>query len=193
MHMQERTRTLVEIALTVALCAVLNYVKVWQMPQGGSVSLDMLPLFVLALRRGPVVGIVAGVLFGVVDAALEPVVVHPVQFLLDYPVAFGAVGLAGLLSRSWQASMSSGRTARGIAVALVPAVVLGSTARYVAHVTSGVVFFGQYAPEGQPVILYSAIYNSFVFVSAVVCGIAAAAVLPALSKIQPVDRGVRMP
>jgi len=191
--MRERTRILVEIALTVALCAVLNYVKVWQMPQGGSVSLDMLPLFVLALRRGPAVGVVAGVLFGVIDAALEPVIVHPVQFLLDYPIAFGAVGLAGLFASSWQTSARSGRIGRGIGVALVPAVLLGSAARYAAHVTSGVVFFGEYAPEGQPVILYSAIYNSFVFVSAIACGIAAAAVLPALAKLQPVDRGARTP
>lgn len=184
--MQERTRTLVEIALTVALCAVLNYVKIWQMPQGGSISLDMLPIIVLALRRGSRVGVLAGVIFGCVDAALDPQVVHPIQFLLDYPVAFGLVGLAGLFAPAWASAVSAGDTRRGILTAVIPGTAVGAAGRFAAHVVSGVVFFAMYAPEGQPVWLYSMLYNSFVFVSAIVCGAAASAVMPALARIVPV-------
>lgn len=185
--MQERTRILVEIALTVALCAVLNYVRIWQMPQGGSISLDMLPIIVLALRRGTRVGVIAGVVFGCIDASLDPSVVHPIQFLLDYPVAFGAVGLAGIFAPAWDSAVRAGDIRRGIVTAVIPGTLLAAAARYAAHVVSGVVFFGQFAPEGQPVLLYSALYNSFVFVSAIVCCAAASVVLPALARVAPVN------
>lgn len=68
----DRTALIVEIALSVALCVVLAMVRVWRMPQAGSVSLAMVPLFVLALRRGPAVGVVAGALYGVVDFFVDP-------------------------------------------------------------------------------------------------------------------------
>jgi len=68
--------------------------------------------------------------------------VHPVQFLLDYPVAFGALGLAGLFRGTpWLG------------------VVVGGAGRFVAHFLSGVVFFAQYAPRGTSPWTYSAAYN----------------------------------
>ena len=94
----ERTRVLVEIALTVALSAVLSMLAV-RLPinfAGGTISLSMVPILVLALRRGVFPGVIAGVLFGCVDYLIEPFFVAPIQVLLDYPIAFGAVGLAGL-------------------------------------------------------------------------------------------------
>jgi len=61
---------------------------------------------------------------------------------LDYPLAFGALGLAGLFSSN-----------------VVLATFVGIFGRFLAHFISGVVWFGQYAPEGTPVAVYSAIYN----------------------------------
>lgn len=89
-------RQLAESGIAVALAAVLGMVKVYQLPQGGSITAgSMVPVLALSLRWGARTGIVAGVLLGLVNFALEPVFLHPVQFLLDYPVAFGALGLAG--------------------------------------------------------------------------------------------------
>ena len=50
----------------------------------------MVPIFVLALRRGLVPGMIAGAVYGCVDLLIDPFVVHPVQLLLDYPVAYCA-------------------------------------------------------------------------------------------------------
>jgi thiamine transporter len=176
---------LVEVALTLALAVVLGSLKLWQMPQGGSISLGMLPVFVLALRRGVVVGLVAGALTGLLGLIVEPpYVVHPVQFILDYPLAFAAVGLAGTFSSTWSKSALEHRWGRGIALAIAPGVALGGLARYAVHVLSGIVYFSSFA-EGQPVVVYSAAYNSYVLLSSILCFAAAMFVIPALDRVVP--------
>ena len=140
-------RMIAEVGITIALASVLHMFKLWQMPQGGSITLGtMVPLFILAFRRGPLIGSLAGALYGIFEGWIlsgGKNFYYPAQVILDYPVAFGLTGLAGFFPRT-------------------PAfgVVVGSVARYLAHVISGVLFFGQYA-KGQPVLLYSLGYNAF--------------------------------
>ncbi len=182
----ERTRVLVEIALTVALSAVLSLIAV-RLPinfAGGTVSLSMVPILVLALRRGLAPGLIAGVLFGCVDYLIEPFFVAPAQVLLDYPIAFGAVGLAGLGSDLYRRNaVTSPSKAMGWAVTFI---VLGGMGRFAAAWTSGVVFFGQNAPAGQPVWLYSLIYNlSYIVPSVALSIVVAAVVLPAVELAVP--------
>lgn len=184
----ERTLVLTEIALAIALAAVLNmpFLRV-QLPfnlAGGTISLCMLPIFVVALRRGLVPGLIAGVLYGGVDAMLNPYIVHPVQFLLDYPVAYGFVGLAGLATAAWRKAALDPTKRWG---ALVGGLSIGVAARFAAHWLSGVVFFGSYAPEGQPVWLYSLVYQSTYLLPSFALTMAAALVVfPALEKAVPV-------
>lgn len=179
-----RTRLGVEIGLTVALAAVLGLIAPWQMPQGGSVSFSMLPIFVLALVRGPAIGITAGALYGVMDFLLKPYFFHPVQVLLDYPIAYAACGLAGILAARWATLHAEGRTGSGLWTAVVPGIALGAFARYVAHVLSGLVFFSSYAVEaGQAPLVYSLAYNSFVLVSGAACVLVTFAVLPPLQRL----------
>ncbi len=178
-----RVRLGVEIGLTIALSAVLGLIAPWQMPQGGSPSFTMLPLFILALLRGWGPGCVAGALYGVVDFMIEPYFFTPVQVLLDYPVAYALCGLAGLFSPVWWRVTAAGDRRRAFFAAAVPGIVLGTLGRYVAHVLSGLVFFSSYAIEaGQAPLIYSLAYNSFVLVSGVAAAIVAAAVLPALAR-----------
>ncbi|MDZ4168984.1 MAG: energy-coupled thiamine transporter ThiT [Coriobacteriia bacterium] len=181
----DRTRVVVEIGLSVALAAVLSTFKItlpWNFA-GGSVSLAMLPIFVIGLRRGLTVGVVAGAAFGVVDYFLEPYFVHPIQVLLDYPVAFAACGLAALASPRWVRATSPAR----IAAMAFAGALLGGAGRFAASFASGIVFFGANAPEGQPVWLYSLAYNaSYLVPSIVACGIVAAIVVPALERAVPV-------
>ena len=140
------TRVLTEAAFAVALAFVLGFVVLFKMPFGGSVSLEMIPLILLALRQGWKVGIVAGAAYGLLDLAIDPYVVHPVQFILDYPLAFGALGLAGLFKP----------TVRGAVFGATVAVL----ARFACHFLSGVVFFASFAPEGWNPYLYSVAYNA---------------------------------
>lgn len=183
----ERLRVIAEVGLSVALAAVLGMFKItlpWNFA-GGSVSLAMLPLFIVAIRRGVPVGVAAGLAFGVVDYLLEPYFVHPAQVLLDYPVAYAACGLAGLARRT--GSHGTGHSLAGDGWRALVGAVLGGSGRFAASFISGMVFFGANAPEGQPVWLYSILYNlSYVVPSVVACAVAASIVVPSLSRAVPV-------
>jgi len=188
--MRNRTlRVSVEIALAVALAAVLNMppLRLWTMPQGGEVSLVMLPIFVVALRRGLGAGLLAGLLASVPVYFTEPFVVHPAQYLLDYPVAFGLVGLAGLFGPIWRRAADADAVGPAVWTALLPAVLVGGAGRYIAHLVSGAVFFGEYAPAGQPVWVYSALYNLVIPISMAACFAAAAVVMPVLARVVPAE------
>ena len=143
--MKTSTKILSEAAVLVALAGVLNFVKIYTLPQGGSITAGaMVPICWFALRRGLKWGVFAGVVFSFI-VMLNPVdffVVHPVQFLLDYPIAFGALGLAGAFRKN---------PLVGVGVAMV--------GRFVSHFVSGIVFFSMFAPPGMSPLLYSAIYN----------------------------------
>jgi thiamine transporter len=141
--MKSQTKIIAEIVVAVALAYVLNLIVLFRMPQGGSVTaVSMVPILWLALRRGPKIGVLGGIVFGLVDMFPEPFIVHPVQFLLDYPLAFGALGLAGFFR---------GHPLLGV--------VVGILGRFISHFISGMVFFATYAPAGMNPALYSAIYN----------------------------------
>lgn len=180
---ESRVRIIAEVGLTVALSAVLGLIGLWQMPQGGSLSFTMLPIFVLALLRGPRAGIAAGVLYGLVDLVLEPYAYHPVQVLLDYPIAYGLCGLAGVFSTRARSLAASDRFGASFWQATLPGIALGTVGRYAAHVASGLIFFSSYAIEaGQAPLVYSAVYNSFVLLSGAAAAFVAFAVLPPLMR-----------
>jgi len=141
--MTNQTKILAESIVCVALSAVLYYFVIFSMPQGGRVTAgSMIPIFLLALRRGAKVGILAGIVFGLIVLILEPFVFHPVQVLLDYPIAFGLLGLAGFFRQI---------PLLGVAV--------GMFGRFIAHFITGIIFFASFVPEGMSPALYSAIYN----------------------------------
>jgi thiamine transporter len=184
----ERVKVLVEVALAVALSAVLNLIGLrlpWNIA-GGRVALDMLPIFVVALRHGLLAGVVTGALWGMFDLLFEPFVVHPVQLLLDYPLAFALCGLAGLGAWRVTALVSEGRLTQA-GIETVPWVLLGSAGRFASHFVSGVIFSAANAPEGQPVWLYSALYNlSHLLPSVIATAAIAAVIVPALGTAVPV-------
>jgi thiamine transporter len=156
------TKILAEIIVFVAMAGALALIShsFFGLPQGGSINLGMVPIFWLALRRGPKIGIFAGAVLGVVDLAIEPFVVNPAQFILDYPLAFACVGLAGFFRKPK-------------VVGPIVGVVVGGTARFLSHFVSGVIYFPQYAPTGMSPYLYSAIYNATYMVpSIIICAIA---------------------
>ncbi|HHY36204.1 MAG TPA: energy-coupled thiamine transporter ThiT [Firmicutes bacterium] len=149
-------RTMAEIGVMVAVALVLNFFRLFQMPQGGSVSLEMLPIFIVALRWGTLPGIIAGALFGVAQLFFGASIYYPLQVILDYPLAFALLGLAGAFPR---------RPLLGITI--------GTVGRFLAHVISGVAFFAEYAPEGTNVWVYSLGYNlTYIVPELLLCGIA---------------------
>ena len=137
-------KVLAESAIFTALATALSTIVVYVMPQGGSITLaSMVPIIWLALRRGPKVGVIAAVLYGFIQFAIMPYAIDPFQVLLDYPLAFGVLGIAGFFSRYPVA---------GAAV--------GVSLRFVMSFISGVAYWAPiYAPNVDP-LLYSAVYNA---------------------------------
>ncbi len=180
-----RTNLIAEVGLAIALFVTFQLMFRWVLPiniAGGSVSLAMLPILILALRRGLKVGILTGVLCGVADMALpqEFYAVHPIQVLLDYPLAFGACGLAGLGAAMTTRLHDAGRTL-ALSASTVAWCTVGVLGRFAFATISGLVFFSANAPAGQPVLLYSMVYNASYLAPSLVATAAAAAVLvPAL-------------
>ena len=140
-------QALAEIGVAIALAAVLGQVRIFVMPQGGSVSLELLPIIFVAVRRGVVPAATAGLLYGLLQLGLPGAFVfHPAQAALDYPLAFMSLAVAGFVDvRGWRS--------------LALAVALALTARFACHFLSGLIFFAAYAPEWEASWLYAATYN----------------------------------
>lgn len=151
-------KQLAEIGVALALAVVLGMIRIYRMPQGGSVSLEMVPIFYIALKQGVLPGILTGLLYGVLQLFLGAYIVHPFQLILDYPLAYGLIGFSGLLQETVRR--------RPVPSMIAVFVLLGSILRLFSHLFSGVIFFSQYAPEsfwglsigGNP-YLYSFLYN----------------------------------
>ncbi|OQB25443.1 MAG: Thiamine transporter ThiT [Firmicutes bacterium ADurb.Bin182] len=160
------TRALVYGALCVALSFLLSYIKLFSMPQGGSITLaSVLPLALYAYRFGPKYGIIAGMAAGVLQFIQQPEVYHPVQPFLDYVLAFGCFGLAGYFRRS-----------------LPLGLIVGGIGRILFSTLSGGLFFYMYAPEGMNPWIYSVAYNTVVLgPDVLLC--AFIAVLPPVKKL----------
>ncbi len=154
------TRDLAIVCLAAALSAALSVLRLFQLPQGGSVALEIVPILYLSMQHGIVRGLAAGFLSGLAQLLLPPppFIVHPIQILLDYPLAMAACGLAGIIRSDGSRWLARGRLA-GYGIAGVGIVFAGG-AKYCLHVLSGVIFFAAYAPEGQNVWVYSAAYNA---------------------------------
>ena len=127
-------RALCEGAILVALAQILSYIKLWQMPWGGSVVLSMVPLVLYAVRWGLKKGLLANFAFGVLQFIFDGGFALGWQSIIgDYLVAFAVVGLAGLVA---------GKKGAALWGSLV-----GGGARFVVHYVVGATIWSAYMPE----------------------------------------------
>lgn len=139
---------LAEVGVAAALSFILSRLKVYQMPQGGSVSLEALPVLYVAFMRGAKQGVAAGFVTGILQMLLGGDVRHPIQAMLDYPIASLVVGLAPIFAVS--------RGTLGVIIGTIGAFAL----QLISFTLSGAVFFAEYAPEGVSPWAYSVGYNA---------------------------------
>lgn len=153
-----QTKKLVEISILVALAFVLDYVSSiysgWFWPFGGSISLSLVPLAILAFRYGWIVGFMGGFVMGLLQLLTGAYIIHPVQLLFDYPLPFAALGVAGIFALKVNHTTGSKRV-----FYIWLATAIASVFRLVCHVISGVVFFSEYAGSQNPWV-YSIVYNA---------------------------------
>ena len=148
-----RTRALTEGALFVALAFVLSFVKLYQLPNGGSLTPAMFPILFYSLRFGLARGLSAGFVFGLLQLIFDGAYAWGWQsMVLDYLLAFAPLGLAGLF--------------RGRAWGIFPGTVIGCLGRFLVHYISGVTIYRIIEPTAVPGFgtydnphLYSLVYN----------------------------------
>jgi thiamine transporter len=163
-----RTQVLVYGALSITLAFVLSYFKLFTLPYEGSITLlSMLPIFAYAAYFGPASGFTAAFAFSLLQVIQGAYIVHPIQFILDYFVAFTCLGLASFFPKN-----------------LPLGAAVGGFARMMASTVSGAVFFGSYAADFgfTNVWAYSLVYNFFsIGVDTILCVVVAA--LPPVQRL----------
>ena len=162
------TRSIVYGAISIALSFALSYAKLFKLPQGGSVTFaSLLPLMIYCCMFGTRRGLIVCTIYGVLQALQDPFIIHPMQFLLDYPLAFGLIGVSGIF-------MEKGVFKDKKVVAFLLGGVLAVVLRYACHVCSGVFAFADYADldKYDTAIAYSMAYNSFAFVDMIIALVA---------------------
>ncbi|MEO2077427.1 MAG: energy-coupled thiamine transporter ThiT [Bacillus sp. (in: firmicutes)] len=181
------TLFITEVAVFTALAYLLDYVgnilsfKIW--PQGGSISIAMVPVFLMAYRWGIKGGVLTGFLLGLLQFILGYSQIYTIiQGIIDYFIAFTVVGFAGVFAAQIKNALNENNKGKWITFAVLGAFI-GSLLRYFCHVVSGIVFFGEYAPKGQPVAVYSLLYNgTYMLPSFIISAIIIILVISALPK-----------
>ena len=172
----QKTQRLVIGGVMVALATVLSFIKVFELPYGGSITLcSMLPIIFFAYMYGVKWGLFSGVVYGVIQllfgtSALRGLSLGAVfgSIVFDFLIAFAMLGLAGIFRNK----------IKNDALAVTFGAILAIILRFVSHVISGAIFFGDYADwyfsqagfelgekilsnysGNMLVIVYSTIYN----------------------------------
>lgn len=149
MNHKVSTKTLADAGIFIALSLVLGRIKLFTMPAGGSVTAgSMIPLFLFSIKWGWKNGVVVGFVYGIIDALLGGYIIHPAQFFLDYPIAYGCLGLSGL-------KIGEGNCI----VNWVPGIAIGLGGRLIAHIFSAVIFFSSTLPPTVNPWINGIIYN----------------------------------
>lgn len=152
-----KTKQLVFSSASIALAMVLSFVKPFSLPFGGSITFfSMFFISYIGSLYGLKAGLMSGFAYGILQFITGPYIYHPVQVLLDYPLAFGCLGLSGLFYINNSKKL-------GNKISIIKRCTLGFTVgvigRYLCHVASGYIFFSEYAGDTHPV-LYSFTYNA---------------------------------
>ena len=181
-------------AMMIALATILNFIFTYipglQWPNGGSITIAVLPIYVNGLICGPIWGVVSGVIYGIIDMLIGGAWVYNwCSILLDYIVGFGVLGLAGVFSKQFYQKKVWG----GLA-----GITLGSVLRFIASFFSGclvmwdVNYNGELAPDfSSATVTYSLVYNlGYILPTMVLCMIVYAIIAKPLATLikQPVVR-----
>ncbi|MFA9465397.1 MAG: energy-coupled thiamine transporter ThiT [Velocimicrobium sp.] len=150
------TKQLVFCAVSIALAMITSMFPIYSFPFGGSVTLfSMFFICFIGYLYGPSAGLCTGLAYGILQLVIKPYIYFPAQVLVDYPLAFGALGLSGFF---WKSKYG-----------LIKGYVTGVLGRYFFAVLSGWIFFGEYAWDGWAALPYSLAYNgAYIFTEAAV-------------------------
>lgn len=166
-----RLRALCEGAIMVALAFVMSFIKLYELPNGGSLTPAMFPILLYALRWGLPQGLTAGFVFGLLQLIFDGAYAWGWQsMLLDYLLAFTPLGLAGLF--------------KGKAWGIFPGTFIGCLGRFIVHHISGITIYRIIEPTAVPGLgtydnahVYSLVYNGSYMIPNMVLAMLLAGVL----------------
>ena len=157
-----RVRAMTEGAVLIALAQILSLLKLYEFPQGGSITLEMLPIFLYCLRWGLGPGLTAGAAFGLLQLIVSNYAWSWQAILGDYLIAFMLMGLCGAF--------------RKLPFGVYIGIAAGSTARFLSHFITGATVWRIYMPDeffGMTMTnpwFYSLLYNgSYMAVDMLLC------------------------
>lgn len=173
------TKQLVFCAMALALATVISTViKLPSLPNGGSITLfSMLIVCLTGYWYGPVIGLITGVAYGILQFIIGPYFVHPMQVLFDYPLAFGALGLSGFFCNKKHG--------------LLFGYIAGVTGRFVFHMISGLIFYTEYVGDTHGnllAILASTQYNLSYILPEMIATIILIALPPVANALEKVKK-----
>lgn len=179
----KKTLVLVEGAIMIALATVLSYLKVYELPQGGSITLEMIPLVVMGIRRGNKWGCFTGFVHGILQMVLgfsnvlycNTILSQFGCIMLDYVLAFTVLGLSSIFMGLFKNKKVVGVICGSVFVGLL---------RFLCSFLSGWLLWGSYAPEGQSAYMYSLIYNgSYMIPNIIIMSVAVALIYKIVPKL----------
>lgn len=174
------TRSIVYASVSIAMSFALSYIRFLELPQGGSVTFaSLVPLMVYSYMFGIRKGVVAGIIYGFLQFIQAPWFYHPIQFLLDYPIAFAAIGVTGLLKEK---GVFENKKPLQFALGAIVAVVI----RYLSHVVSGIFVFGSGDPS-YGAVAWSFLYNAFTFADLAVALVAGCALFASKTFVRLIE------
>jgi len=148
-------------ALALALDALASATSGFFFPDGGSIGIAMIPIMVISFRRGIVAGLTSGFIVGMIQVLWGGHFLEFTQYILDYPVAYTVVGLAGIFTYL--------NNRRLTVLNVIMGSIFAGLMRYLSHFFAGVFFWGEYMQEsfdflsisftGLNVYTYSLVYN----------------------------------
>lgn len=158
MNVSKNTRIMVEGALMIAMAMILSFIKILELPQGGSITLEMIPLVIMGIRHGAKGGCLTGFAHGLLQMILgfsnvmycATLLSQVGCILLDYLLAFTVLGMAGYFAGMFGKNKLVGFACGTVVVCLL---------RFVCSFLSGWLLWGSYAPEGMSAVWYSLTYN----------------------------------
>jgi thiamine transporter len=167
------SKAVVYAAVSIAMSFVLSFIKIYELPYGGSITLaSFVPLIIYAYSFGFIKGLIAGLLYGLLQFIQGPYFINVFQFILDYLLAFMSISVAGIfgtLIKNRKISLITGTIAVGIT-------------RLINHVLAGIIFYSAVGSRAEilpsiisdinalPAFVYSLTYNSlFIIPDIIIC------------------------
>ena len=179
--MSKNLNICIEGTIIAALATVLSLVP-FNIGPSFSVTVGAPVMMLYCLRRGLIPGFFASFLWGVLHILIGTAyILTPLQGFIEYFIAFGFTGLAGLYTQKVQQAIAD-QNQKALVWQVTLGTIVGTVGRYFWHTIAGYYFWGSYAPEGWSAWFYSIVMNG---VSALATGAFTIMVLAVIAKTNP--------